>query len=127
MWFLREPIAKLQEESSDITYAFKCVKTVISEIEIMRININIFAERIYKHASILAEKSNIKPVAPRVHTGQQSHQANPLFETVEECFKRSLITPFIDHVLVKLKDELKSSDTIELLHSFVPSIICVKT
>ena len=87
MWFLREPTVKLQEKSIHTVYAFKCVKTVISEIEIMRIDVNIFAERICKHASILAEKSNIKPVAPRVHTGQQSHRANSPFETVENISK----------------------------------------
>ena len=52
----------------------------------------------FQHSSRIAEISGISVSMPRV-SGCQRHRSNPEFTSVEEYFKKTVVIPFLDHLI----------------------------
>ena len=68
------------------------------ELKGMRNDVGGFSNRIFQHNSRIAEISGISVSMPRV-SGCQHHRSNPEITSVEEYFKKTVVIPFLDHLI----------------------------
>ncbi len=99
---LREVTIKLQMRATDVVYALKTVKEVLSMLTSMRAS---STTKLFLAAAKLGKLLNgnhFELTMPRL-SGRQSHRSNPPSTTAEEYYRISLHNEFISHVLAKLE------------------------
>ena len=65
---------------------------------------------IYEHGVRIAEVSSITVSMPRI-SRQQHHRANPEFTSIEDYFKKTVVIPFLDHLLSDLSARFSDHST----------------
>ena len=98
--YLKEASVKLQGINQGIVSGLNLIDRCCSELKSLRRNVLDYSARIYVHSSTLAEKSNISISAPPV--SKRHHCSNQPSESVEEYFRHSVTTPFLDHLISEL-------------------------
>ena len=68
------------------------------ELKKLREYVDNCSQRIFQHGMRIADQSGISVSMPRIAQCQQ-HRANPEFTSVEDFFKKTIATPFLDHLI----------------------------
>ena len=78
-----------------------------SELKRVREDIENYSQRIFEHSSGIAEKSNIAISMPRLSKCQQ-HHSNPEYTSVPDFLKKTVATPFLDHLVSNVSSRFTS-------------------
>ena len=95
---MKEAIVHIQGVGQDILSGVHSVMECCREVKDVRNDVDGFSNRIFQHSSRIAEISVISVTMPRV-SGCQCHQSNQEFTSVEEYFKKTVVIPFLDHLI----------------------------
>ncbi len=123
---LREVTIKLQMRATDVVYALKTVKEVVSMLTSMRASSTAEFHKLFLAAAKLGKLLNgnhFELTMPRL-SGRQSHRSNPPSTTAEEYYRISLYNEFLSHVLAELEQRFvnnPSHDIAICLLYLVPS------
>ena len=96
--YLKEAILYIQRVGQDIVSGVHSVMECCRELKGVRNDVDGFSNRIFQHSSRITEISGVSVSMPRV-SGCQCHRSNPKFTSVEESFKKTIVIPFLDHLI----------------------------
>ncbi|SMN02068.1 hypothetical protein SPONN_425 [uncultured Candidatus Thioglobus sp.] len=119
-----KPISiKLQKRSNDIVNAYHEVTAVISELVAVRGDDKVL-HAWYMQAQSFAADVDVVPEVPRTTTHQRN-RANVDHTTAEEYYRRSVVIPLLDNLIVQMQERFGSSQTVaSKLLDIVPSVMC---
>ena len=114
----------LQSSSLDICKAYKSVTCTVRAVQMVRDEVDKYS---HQWLDLAVEKSDAVgaegPCIPR-RCGRQRNRSNVPAETAEEYFKRTVIIPFLDHLLTQLSDRFSSDENQVVLGlSLVPTVM----
>ena len=90
------------------------------ELKDVRNYVDGFSNHIFQYSSRIAETSGISVSMPRVRECQR-HRSNPKFTSVEEYFKKTVVIPFLDHLISDISSRFsKHSLHVASLQNLVP-------
>ena len=90
------------------------------ELKGVRNDVDGFSNHIFQHSSRIADISGISVSMPRVRECQR-HRSNPEFASVEEYFKKTIVIPFLDHLIIDISSRFsKHSLHVASLQNLVP-------
>ena len=99
--YLKEAAVKLQGKNQDIVFGVVLIEQASRKLSSLRAEVDNYSHRFFMHSCKIAEKSNIAVSMPRV-SQRQVHRLNPEFTSVEDYFKKTVIIPFLDHIISNL-------------------------
>ncbi len=125
--YMKEAAVKLQGKSQDLVSGMGKIEQCSKELEREREDIDNFSEQLFRHASRLAQQSDIPIIKPRTNQ-QQQHRSNSSNASVEEYFKIFVAIPFLDHLIndVNLRFS-KHSKEVATLQGILPINITSST
>ena len=113
---------KLQRKAQDIVKAYSLVSSTIADLEHLRASDDEVAEW-YEQAILLGESVGSEPRVWWI-TGRQQHRENVDSSTPEEYYRRSVILPFLDHLITDMKARFNSTATAASQRlSLVPEVL----
>ena len=93
-----KPISiKLQKKSNDIVKSYCMISETEKELNEKRDEAEAVFKRWYSNAVKLSLDLGTEPSVPKTASRQQ-HWANAPHDTPEECYRRNLFVPFLDHI-----------------------------
>ena len=92
---------QLQSTTLDIIEAYGMIDEIKAVYKAERQNVDNSFQVIYNQSLAMAEKVGITPLMPRVASRQQ-HCSNIAAESVSDYFKKNMVIPFLDHIVVDL-------------------------
>ena len=114
--------AKLQRKAPDIVKAYSLVSSTIADLEHLRASDDEVTES-YEQARLLGESMGSEPRVRRI-TGRQQHRENVDSSTPEEYYCRSVILPFLDHLITDMKARFNGTATAaSQVLSLVPEVV----
>ncbi len=93
---------KLQKRSNDIYKAYTMIKDTEDILDHVRSESDVEFSQWFGEAERLANSVGTEPRVPRL-AGRQKRRTNVPHENAETYFRRSLLIPFVDHILQELK------------------------
>lgn len=121
--YLKEAAVRLQGENQDIVSGYAMIEQCSTDLKTLRANVDDYAQRIFLHSCRLAEHSGIAVTMPRI-TQIQRHRSNAESDSVEEYFKRSVVIPFLDHLISDLSSRFdKHAKQVASLQGLLPTKI----
>ena len=122
---LRGITVKLQSCYRDILMAHELVSDVHLELHLLKLNCEEEFHKWYTEITGLGTSLNIAVSMPRI-TQRQVHRANVPSDNPETYYRRTIMLPFVDHVLSEMDNRFSETHKkIIILLALVPSIIAV--
>ena len=105
--YFRQAAVQLQGKSEDIASGVALVQDCLGEVKNLRFaGVSDYSRRVFEHASRIAAKSDIAVSMPRVSKRQQ-HRSNVPADTPEEYMQRSVLIPFLDHLIMDMNSRFE--------------------
>ena len=122
MSVIRPISVKLQHRSYDIVKAYNKVKCVIEALWKLRSS-DAMLHSWYSQAKDLADSIGVVSEVPRT-AGHQQHRDNVEHNSVEEYFRRTVILPLLDHLIIQMEERFGNTQLlVAKLINLVPAII----
>ena len=107
---LLQPVVNtLQSKSMDLLQCANHIKKITDVLKKHRENADVQSQSFIDEAEKIAENLGIDFRMPRVNN-QQKHRANPPAQTPSEYWKRSLIIPYIDSLIMSLEQRFSEEN-----------------
>ena len=116
---------KVEKVTCDIVQAHQMIKDVSGTYEKVGKNVDQGFFHIYAHSVTMAKvgaTAGIPRIAPR-----KQHRSNAEAVSAQEYFRRNIIIPFLDHVIICIEQQFSQESTTAMsLLGLVPSILYSK-
>ena len=115
---------KLQGRYSDVSRAHREIELVKKNVQDICTKIEVFHNRIYKQAVLMAQSVGIEETKPRI-AGKQHHRRNIQAESCTDYYGLNQTIPLVDHLLSELTarfDDESSKRVVDFMH-LLPSMI----
>ena len=109
---------KLQGRYCDIAFAHSEIELVKPTLNGARFEIDSFHDHVYEETLQIYSAVDVEELAPHL-AGTQHHHPNTPAENIKEYYKRTLTTPFSDHLVSELDtrfDADSSNIVIQFMH-----------
>ena len=115
---------KLEDRTTDVIDAYQNVNTCIEDIQLLRENVNLESDVIFKQALRMADQLNVEPNIPRV-AEKQIYRDNVPANSPEEYYKRALFIPIVDKFILEMTHRFnKFNCKAAKLLILTPSVLC---
>ena len=115
---------KLQKTTLDIVAAHEMVAEVAETYKEERKNVDRGFDKIFSHSILMAEKVGAEVSMPCIARRQQ-HRSNPQVSSPKDYYKKTVVIPFLDHVLSTLNSQFSEAAKVaSSVLGVVPSVCC---
>ena len=100
---LRGLTVKLQKKANDILVAYELISEVQFELELLKVNCEKEFTSWFEEIEEFANDLSIPVTVPRI-SSRQVHRSNIPAESPEVYYRRNVMIPFLDHILVEMEN-----------------------
>ncbi|XP_013403337.1 52 kDa repressor of the inhibitor of the protein kinase [Lingula anatina] len=120
--YTRGLTTKLQGREEEVHQAYANAQVVVTTLKSLREKVDELSSELLEKAETLAARVDIVLAKPRA-CGRQRHRDNTPATTTEEYYRRNLIIPFLDNLILELTTRFEDNQAASV--AFVRSILPV--